>query len=76
MLRFFDTLLSVNVHIKSELIDVLKKMKSELEKITDSPKETAALEYYFAYLSWIESKIENRPFADIMKEKAVEIKYD
>ncbi len=44
-------------------------LKKELEKIMRNPFEEKALEY-FDFISWLESKIEGRPFAEIVREKA------
>ena len=45
------------------------ELKTELEEITRDPFEKKALEY-FDFISWVESKIEDRPFAEIVQEKA------
>ena len=50
-------------------IKAFNELKSELEKITKDPFEKKALEY-FDFISWLESKIESKPFAEIIKEKA------
>ena len=52
-----------------ERIVVFKELKIELEEITKDPFEKKALEY-FDFISWLESKIENKSFAEIVKEKA------
>lgn len=54
---------------KEEQLDVFKKMKKELSLIFKDPFERGAMEY-FPFLSWLESKIQNRPFAEVMREKA------
>ncbi len=46
-----------------------KELKTELEEIMRDPFEAKVLDY-FDFISWLESKIQNRPFADIIKEKA------
>ena len=56
---------------EKELITIFKDLKTELGKITKDPFEKKALDY-FDFISWLESKIEKRPFADIVKEKAQE----
>ena len=53
---------------QNELIDEFKKLKIEIKEITKDPFERKVLEY-FDFISWLESKIENRPFAEIVKEK-------
>jgi len=53
---------------QDKLIIAFKELKKELEEIAKDPQEDMALKY-FDFISWLESKIENRPFADILKEK-------
>jgi hypothetical protein len=55
-----------------ERIEFFKELKTELEKITKDPYEAEAIEI-FDFISWLESKIENRPFADIVKEKPIRV---
>src|SRR5439155_27309205 len=50
-----------------EITEAFKKLKAELQEITKDPFEKRALEY-FDFISWLESKIENRPFAEIVRE--------
>ena len=52
-----------------ELIKAFKELKIELKEIYKDPFEKGALEY-FDIISWLESKIENKSFAEIVKEKA------
>ncbi len=52
-----------------QLIALFKKLKTELLLITKDPYEKRALNY-FDIIAWLESKIEQRSFADIVKEKA------
>jgi len=54
---------------QKELLLVFKELKQELEEIIKDPFERKALEY-FDFISWLESKIENKSFAEIVKEKA------
>ena len=51
-----------------KIIEAFKKLKTEIENITKNPFEKQAIDY-FDFISWIESKIENRSFAEIVKEK-------
>ncbi len=60
-------LLKIKTH--KELIEAFKELKTELEEIIIDRFEKQALEY-FDFISWLESKIENRPFAEIVSEKA------
>ncbi len=55
-----------------KLIHAFKELKTELEEITKDDFEKKALEY-FDFISWLESKIENRPFAEIVREKAKQL---
>lgn len=50
---------------KKELIRFFKELKVELREITRDAFEARALEY-FDFISWLDSKIQNRPFADIV----------
>ena len=58
-----------NIIAQEEQIKAFKELKAELEEITKDSFEKQALEY-FDFISWLESKIEDRPFAEIVKEKA------
>ena len=53
---------------QKELMGAFKELKIEIEEITNDPFEKQALEY-FDFISWIESKIENRPFAEIVRSR-------
>ena len=46
-----------------------RKFYEEIKTITKDPDEAKTL-MYFDLLTWIESKIENRPVAEIVKEKS------
>jgi len=59
----------INISVKKELIDVFEKLRKEVIEISKEPFEQKALEY-FDFISWLESKIENRPFMEVLKEKA------
>ncbi|HCW65465.1 MAG TPA: hypothetical protein DG752_12425, partial [Leeuwenhoekiella sp.] len=52
-----------------ELKNEFKKLRSRLEVYEDDPYERRAF-LYLDILSWLDSRIENRPVADIIKEKA------
>jgi len=58
------------VKSNSELIVAFEELKNKLITIFKDPFEQQALTY-FDFISWLESKIQNRPFADIVKEKKV-----
>ena len=49
-------------------IEVFRKLKTELEVLLKNTKQIRALEH-FAHMSWIESKIENKPFVEIVKSR-------
>ncbi len=59
--------------IKFKNTDDMKKLyvnfKNELNDVLKDPYETAANEY-FDFISWLDSKIENKPFENIIKKKA------
>lgn len=57
------------IDTQKQLIGAFKGLKEELVEIIKDPFEKKALEY-FDFISWLESKIENRPFAEIVREKA------
>lgn len=44
------------------------RLKADLEKIKNDPFEKRAFEW-FDYISWVEGRIKNKPFAEIVKEK-------
>jgi len=48
---------------------VFKELKQKLIELSKNPFEKQAFEY-FDFISWVESKIENRSFAEIVREKA------
>ena len=52
-----------------QLIKVFKKLRKDLFEIMNDPYEKKAMEY-FDFISWLDSKIKNKPFVDIIKEKA------
>ncbi|MBI4946954.1 MAG: hypothetical protein HY840_11215 [Bacteroidetes bacterium] len=47
----------------------LQELKTSLLKLMKNPMEKAALED-FDFLSWVESKIQNKTFAEVVREKA------
>lgn len=56
------------INSRKEQIDAFKKLKSKLEKIIKDPLEREVLRN-FDFVSWLESKIENRSFAEIIRGK-------
>ena len=55
-------------HTPESVIE-FKKLKNEIGSLTKEEKEKIGFKE-FDHLSWIESKIENRTFAEIVKEKS------
>lgn len=58
------------INSQKKLIDAFASLKKSIEKIIKDPFEKKALDY-FDFISWLESKIKNRSFAEIVKEKAL-----
>lgn len=56
------------INNQRELIQAFKTLKKEFEILSKNNFEKAGMEI-FDFISWMESKIENRLFADIVKEK-------
>jgi hypothetical protein len=54
----------------SELKNAFKKLHDKLKTLEDNPFEKRAF-LYLDLISWLESKIQNRPVQDIIKEKAI-----
>jgi len=53
---------------KNEITSAFKKLKEELLPLTNDPFEKNAFAY-FDMISWLESKIENKTFSEIVKSK-------
>lgn len=66
MIRFVRSLGDIYPH---ELKSAFAKLHKALKKYENDPYERRAF-LYLDVLSWLESKIENRPVADIIREKA------
>jgi len=52
-----------------ELMDAFRELHTELKRVSEDPFENKQMEE-FDLISWLESKIENRPFAEVVKAKA------
>ena len=52
---------------EKQVIEAFKELKDELTELTKDPYEKRFLEG-FDLISWLQSKIENRPFAEVVKE--------
>jgi len=63
------TLSTINVLDKNSLKDAFKLLKNNLEKIAKNPYEQKALDL-FDFTAWLESKIKDKSFASIIKERA------
>lgn len=58
----------INVHSKQESLQFFKLLLKSLEPIVKDPLEEKFLTY-FDIMSWLESKIDNKKFEDIVKRK-------
>jgi hypothetical protein len=58
----------INVHSKEESLRFFRQLRRSLEPVVKDPLEEKFLAY-FDIMSWLESKIENRKFADVVMEK-------
>ena len=67
LINFFKNIM--NIAGKKELKEEFIRFQKELLTLADDPYEKEAFDVFDLVL-WLESKIENRPFATIMKEKA------
>ncbi len=66
MIKFLKSLGDIFPH---QIKDEFRKLHTRLKKYEDHPYEKRAF-LYLDILSWLESNIEGRPVADIIKEKA------
>lgn len=57
---------------EDELIPEFKKLRNQLLPLQNDPSEKRAF-IYFDIISWLESKIEQRPVAQVIRDKAEEI---
>jgi len=68
LIRFIKKV--IKYHQDKEKMNVLFiQLRDELEKLKSDSFEKRAFEY-FDIISWLDSKIENRPLAEIVREKA------
>ncbi|OFY84630.1 MAG: hypothetical protein A3F72_01345 [Bacteroidetes bacterium RIFCSPLOWO2_12_FULL_35_15] len=58
----------INVNSKKESLTFFKELKNSLEPVIKDPLEGKIL-MYFDIMSWLESKIENKTFAEVVKSK-------
>ena len=59
----------IRMNSGDDLVELLKGLREQLLAIQKDPFEGRPLEY-FDLISWINSKIENRPFAEVLMEKS------
>ncbi|MBU2946155.1 hypothetical protein [Zobellia uliginosa] len=70
MIKFLRNLGNI---FPNELKNEFQKLHTELKKYEDHPYEKRAF-LYLDIISWLESHLENRPVADIIREKAMAVK--
>jgi hypothetical protein len=46
-----------------------KILKEDFESLSQIPSEKAMMQY-FDFVAWLESKIENKPFAEVIRQRA------
>lgn len=56
----------------NDLIKSFVELKEKMEQLVSDPLEARALEY-FDFISWLKSKIEKRPFADCVRQRAISL---
>ena len=69
MIKFLRNLGDIYPH---ELKNEFQKLHTELKKYEDHPYEKRAF-LYLDIISWLESHLENRPVAEIIREKAMAV---
>ena len=57
------------VSLQKEKVALFKQLHKEFLPLAKDPEENEPFRE-FDYISWLESKIENRPFAEVVREKA------
>ena len=67
MLQFFGKI--IKAELRKEKTELFRELKKQLLLLADSPSEKQSFDY-FDYLSWVESKIENRSFLEIVRKTA------
>jgi len=58
------------INTAEEQVQAFKKLKTELLPLIEDPYESKAFEY-FDMITWLDSKIKDKPFGELLKEKAV-----
>ncbi|MCG8323099.1 MAG: hypothetical protein MI921_26605 [Cytophagales bacterium] len=67
IMKFLKDLNSIK---PNQLMDAFKKLRKQMLSLKSSPYEKRAF-LYFDIVSWLESKIENRPVGEVIREKAL-----
>ncbi len=67
MLQFFPRIIKASSN--EEKIALFTELKNQLIPLAKNPTEKQSFDY-FDYLGWVESKIQKRSFAEIVREKA------
>ncbi len=67
IMKFLKDLNSIK---PTQLMDAFKKLRKQMLSLKNNPYEKRAF-LYFDIISWLESKIENRPVGEIIKQKAM-----
>ncbi|HXB39375.1 MAG TPA: hypothetical protein VNZ49_02465 [Bacteroidia bacterium] len=57
-----------DIFTKQDQLEAFTQLRKEFSELADHPFEKKAFEY-FDYISWADSKIENKPFEEIVKRK-------
>ena len=56
------------IHTSRQQLAAFIELRNDFREIANDEYESKAFEY-FDYISWLDSKIEKRSFADVVKEK-------
>ena len=66
---FLDLLkVLVNQNQKKDLLNIYSQMLAQFKKLKADPYEKGAFEF-FDFISWLESKISGKPFAEIARSR-------
>ena len=67
LLHFFRVTV-IKIETQEDTLFAFKQLKAELNEVFKDPFESKLLEY-FDFISWVNSKIQSRPFAEVLREK-------
>ena len=59
---------SLHMNTRQQAVEAFKELKDELEKLLPDKFQRRPLDD-FEYIEWLESKIQNKPFAEVVREK-------